>query len=129
MTLISPSNLMALYGETINSDCDEEIIIESEEDSSSDSSVSKSKFISKSTLIPIKPCFNNPSVEQASKTSIVSKKKPCLNKKDIVHPKEEARQALAAETKSKLNVRFLEKSKKSVSQTVVHLTTRTTITL
>ena len=58
-----------------------------DEDSSFDSFVSNSKVVSKTTLVPIKPCFNNPSVGQSSNSTLDSKKKAWLNKKDIVHPK------------------------------------------
>ena len=50
---------------SFNSDVDEEIIC----DDSSDSCISNSDVISKSTLVPIKPKFNNPSSGQTSKSS------------------------------------------------------------
>lgn len=63
------------------------------------------------TLVPMKPCFNNPSVGQSSKSTSYSKKKPWMNKKDIVHPKLEARKALEKVTRSRQGSMFLENSK------------------
>ena len=47
-------------------------------ESSSDSCVSNSNAVSKSTLVPIKLHFKNPSVEQTSKSSSDSQKEPRL---------------------------------------------------
>ena len=68
-------------------------------------------------LVPFKLVFNNPSLGQISKSSFNSKKKPMLNKKDVVDPKVESKNALKKDIKWRQNSRFLENSKKSVSQT------------
>lgn len=65
-----------------------------EDDTSSESCVSNYKVVSKLTLVPIKPRFNNTSVGQSSKSTYDSQKKPWWNKKDIVPPKTEGRKAL-----------------------------------
>ena len=60
--------------------------------------------------MPVKPCFNNPSVGQTSKSSSDTQKKPWLNKNDIVHLKTNARKDLEIETRLKQCSRFLVKS-------------------
>lgn len=96
-----------------NSDVAEEIRCDNE--TSSDSYTSNSKVVSKTAQVPIKHCFNNPSVGQSSKPSSDSRNKPWLNKKNIVHPKIKARKPLEKETRSTQCSRFLEISEKSAS--------------
>lgn len=87
-------------------------------DNSFESYVSNFDVILKSTFVPIKPSFNNPTIGQTSKSPYDSRKKPWLNKKDIVYQKIEARNAIKKETRSRHPSRFVDKPHNKVSQKV-----------
>lgn len=100
-----PNDTATSFWASLDSVVDEEFNCDYE--CSSDSCISNSKVISKTTLVSFKPCFKNPSVGQSSNLTSDSKKKRWLNKKDIVHPKTEARKSLEKETMSRKCSRFL----------------------
>ena len=102
---------------------DNDVELKSDNNTSSDSYVSNSNVVSKLTLVPINPGFHIPSVWKTSKSSFESWKKPWINKKDIVHPKIEAKKALEKETRSRQCSRFLVKFEKKMPQ-IVSPTTR-----
>ncbi|XP_023762117.1 uncharacterized protein LOC111910511 [Lactuca sativa] len=83
---------------------------------SSDSCESVSLVVSKTKLVPITLEFSNPSVGQTSKSVSQPKRKPMLNRKDIVDPKVEAGSAHKKEVKTTQNSKFTENSKPSVSR-------------
>lgn len=89
--------------------------------------------MTKSTLVLIKLYFNNPSLGKSSKSStFIKKKKPCVNKKNIIHRKVESKNALKSQPISINDFRFLEnkiKDKKSMSPIVARSTIRNHDTL
>ncbi|XP_052626906.1 uncharacterized protein LOC111886193 [Lactuca sativa] len=110
---INKSQGQSLSKASLDSDVDDEIIC----DDSSDSCISDSEVISRTTLVPIKPKFHNPSSGKTSKSSSDSRVKPWLNMKDIVNPKREAKNALNKEIRSRQDSKFIKRSEKKVSRT------------
>ena len=80
---------------------------------SSNSCESDSIVLSKTKLVPITPKFSNPSKGQSSGSSPHPKRKPMLNRNDVVDPKVKARNAYKKEVKTRKDSRFLANSKPS----------------
>ncbi|XP_052627519.1 uncharacterized protein LOC128134118 [Lactuca sativa] len=80
---------------------------------SSDSYELDSVVLSKTKLVPITPKISNPSKGKSYGCSPHPKKKPMLNRNDVVDPKVEARNAFKKEVKTRQDSKFLANSKPS----------------